>query len=53
MTMDFKLPPRGLPRGLQPGDKINFEFYMDADGLPQLTNLTVAAPAPTSPASKR
>ena len=53
MTMDFKLPSAGLPQGLQPGDKINFEFYMDADGLPQLTALTLGAPTTPSPASKR
>ena len=44
MTMDFKLPPRGLPRGLAAGDKVSFEFYMGADNLPQLTGVTVLAP---------
>ena len=49
MTMDFKLPPRGLPRGLAVGDKVGFEFYLDADNLPQLTSITPLAPAPKSP----
>jgi len=44
MTMDFKLPQRGLPRGLAAGDKVSFEFYMDADNQPQLSAVTVLAP---------
>ena len=44
MTMDFKLPQRGLPRGLAAGDKISFEFYIGADDLPQLSGVTVLAP---------
>lgn len=57
MTMDFKLPagglPRGLPRGLEPGDRVNFEFYMASDGTPQLTMVQLVAPEPkaTRPAS--
>lgn len=43
MTMDFKPPPRGLPRGLAAGDKVSFEFYMDAESLPQLSAVTVVA----------
>ena len=53
MTMDFKLPQRGLPRGLAVGDKVSFEFYMDTESLPQLTAVTVLAPEPqaaTAPA---
>ena len=46
MTMDFKLPQRGLPRGLAAGDKVSFEFYMDAEKQPQLTAVTVLAPEP-------
>lgn len=46
MTMDFKLPPKGLPRGLDAGDRVNFEFVMDADGLAQLTSVTLVAPEP-------
>jgi Cu(I)/Ag(I) efflux system membrane fusion protein len=52
MTMDFKLPPRGLPRGLAAGDKVNFEFYMGADNLPQLTAVTVLAPEPKAAAAE-
>ena len=46
MTMDFKPPPRGLPRGLAAGDKVSFEFYMDAESLPQLSAVTLLAPTP-------
>ena len=47
MTMDFKSPPpQALPRNLEAGDRISFEFYMDADGLPQLTRVSPLAPAP-------
>ncbi|MEK8024569.1 efflux RND transporter periplasmic adaptor subunit [Pseudaquabacterium rugosum] len=51
MTMDFKPPPKGLPRGLGVGDKVGFEFYMDTQGLPQLTAVTVLAPANQAAAS--
>lgn len=44
MTMDFKLPASGKPRNLEPGDRVSFEFYMDAEGLPQLTRITTVAP---------
>ena len=46
MTMDFKLPKGGVPRGLEAGDRIDFEFYMDAENLPQLTSTTLLPPAP-------
>ena len=51
MTMDFKPPERGLPRGLAVGDKVSFEFYMDAQSLPQLTAVTVLAPEPKAAAA--
>ena len=51
MTMDFKLFQRGLPRGLAVGDQVSFEFYMDAQDLPQLTAVTVLAPAPKAAAA--
>ena len=47
MTMDFKLPAAGrpaLPRSIAPGDRIDFEFFMDAQGLPQITSLKLLAP---------
>jgi Cu(I)/Ag(I) efflux system membrane fusion protein len=46
MTMDFKLPLRGLPRNLQVGDAIGFEFTMGSDGLPQLTSVRPLEPKP-------
>lgn len=46
MSMDFKLPPSGKPRNLEPGDRVSFEFYMDADGLPQITLIRPLAPDP-------
>ena len=54
MTMDFKLPEKGLPRNVQTGDRVVFEFYMDAEGLPQLTSITPTtnAPANASTASR-
>lgn len=54
MTMDFKVPLKGsLPRNLEVGDPVNFEFYMDADGMPQLTRLSPMAPEPkTVPPAK-
>jgi Cu(I)/Ag(I) efflux system membrane fusion protein len=52
MTMDFKVPLKGgLPRHLEVGDPVSFEFYMDADGTPQLTRLSHLAPEP-QPASE-
>ncbi len=54
MTMDFKPPPaKDLPRGLEVGDRVAFEFYIDAEGLPQLTNVQPGAAAPAAqPGSK-
>jgi Cu(I)/Ag(I) efflux system membrane fusion protein len=52
MTMDFKPPPpHQLPRGLATGDRIGFEFYMDAEGLPQLTQVQPLAAEPAAAAS--
>ncbi len=48
MTMDFKPPKAGAPRGLAAGDKVDFEFFMDAEGLPQITRMTLVPP-PVSP----
>lgn len=53
MTMDFKLPATGLPRNVQAGDAVTFEFYMNAEGLPQLTGITPMASAPAPKASGR
>ncbi|MBX3587459.1 MAG: efflux RND transporter periplasmic adaptor subunit [Ramlibacter sp.] len=41
MTMDFKRPPASqLPRNLEVGDRVTFEFYMGTDGPPQLTRVS-------------
>ena len=53
MTMDFKaLPPKDLPRNLGVGDRVRFEFYMDTDGLPQLTRMSPQATAPKAAGGK-
>lgn len=46
MTMEFKLPKGGMPRGMEAGDRVDFEFYMDAESLPQLTRVTLLLPEP-------
>ena len=52
MTMDFKLPASAAQRSdLKAGDRISFEFYMDAEGLPQLTRVSPAAASASAPAS--
>jgi Cu(I)/Ag(I) efflux system membrane fusion protein len=48
MTMDFKPPPEGLPSGLAVGERVGFEFVMDADNQPRLTSVTRLAPMPGS-----
>jgi Cu(I)/Ag(I) efflux system membrane fusion protein len=53
MTMDFKLPRTGAPRNVQAGDRVTFEFFMDADNLPQLTVVTPMAPDPKTAAAER
>ncbi|WP_137895342.1 efflux RND transporter periplasmic adaptor subunit [Ramlibacter sp. 2FC] len=54
MTMDFKLPPPGeLPRQLKAGDRVSFEFYMDEDGLPQLTRVSPKAAGPQATGSQK
>lgn len=57
MTMDFKLPRTGAPRGVAVGDTVEFSFGMDSDGLPELSSVRPRAPAtgqaaatPTAPA---
>ena len=45
--MDFKAPPpQALPPNLKAGDRVGFEFYMGADGLPQLTRVSPLVPVP-------
>ena len=52
MTMDFKLPPDGVPRNVAVGDRVTFEFFIGSDNLPQLTTVTpMASSAPQAAAS--
>ena len=51
MTMDFRLPPQGLPNQPKVGDRVRFEFTMEPDG-PQLRRVTPLAPAPQRAGSK-
>jgi Cu(I)/Ag(I) efflux system membrane fusion protein len=51
MTMDFKPPKGGVQRGLAAGDRVDFEFFMDAEGLPQLTGVTLLPPQARAPAA--
>ena len=56
MTMEFKLPPGAagaLPRGVTVGDKVDFEFIMGADDLPQITTVRPLSsrPRPAATAS--
>ena len=49
MTMEFKSPPpSAVPRNLEAGDPIRFEFTMEADGTAQLTRISPMAPEPKS-----
>ncbi len=57
MTMSFKLPPpQAVPRGLTVGDRVDFEFYVDPNDGPKITQLTllppVAASAPAAGGSR-
>jgi membrane fusion protein, copper/silver efflux system len=52
MTMDFKLPASGKPRNLDAGDKVNFEFFVDAEGLPQITRIYPSTSDPKAVAAK-
>ena len=52
MTMDFKLPASGKPRNLAANDRVNFEFFMDAEGLPQITRIYPSTPEPKAAIAK-
>ncbi|SDC87204.1 membrane fusion protein, Cu(I)/Ag(I) efflux system [Cupriavidus sp. YR651] len=43
MTMDFKAPPSGLPRGLKDGQQIRFHFHLNNDGEPVLSSVQPVA----------
>ena len=32
MTMDFALPPEGIPAGIKPGDSVKIHFSVDEQG---------------------
>ncbi|HKX95931.1 MAG TPA: efflux RND transporter periplasmic adaptor subunit [Methylibium sp.] len=55
MTMDFRLPPPNQrPRGLEAGDRVGFEFYLDPDDGPTVTWLTLLPPvAPAASGASR
>ena len=54
MTMEFKLPPASaVPRNLEVGDPVTFEFTMEADGVAQLTRLSPMAAEPRATGSKK
>lgn len=44
MTMAFKLPPGGLPAGLQAGARVTFEFVAQGEGEFRLTAIAATAP---------
>lgn len=48
MTMDFQRPPKGLPRELADGDRIDFTFTLPREGPPALTWVTLLAPEPAA-----
>ena len=39
MTMDFQVPPTGIPASVKPGATVQFAFTMNKDGLPVLTHI--------------
>ena len=51
MTMEFRLPKSGVPRGLEAGDRVDFEFYIDAEKQPQLSVVTLLPPEPKAAAA--
>ncbi len=53
MVMDFKPPSGGPPRGLAVDDRVSFSFYLDDEGLPQLTALSVREAAPSATVGKK
>jgi len=48
MTMTFKLPAGGAPKEVKTGERVSFEFFIDKNGLPQLTEVK---PMPAGTAS--
>lgn len=52
MTMDFKLPPGGVPRNVAVGDMVAFTIRATTDGQFQVTSMTPTSVAPTAPGAK-
>jgi membrane fusion protein, copper/silver efflux system len=52
MTMEFKLPADGKPFPFEVGEKVNFEFFLNAEGLPQITRLSAVAHNPNTTPDK-
>jgi Cu(I)/Ag(I) efflux system membrane fusion protein len=52
MTMPFKAPKSGLPRNLEVGDRVSFEFFIDKSGAFELSWLAPEAEAPAGAAEK-
>ncbi len=54
MTMDFRQPPKSaIPRNIEVGDRVTFEFYMGSEGAPQLTRISPAPPTSPSEGAKK
>lgn len=54
MTMEFKPPPpNALPRHLEKGDHVTIEFFMDKEGMPQLTRVSPMPAPATAPGAKK
>ena len=54
MTMEFKSPPpSAVPRNLEAGDPITFEFTMGADGGAQLTRISPMPPEARSAGGRK
>ena len=55
MTMGFKLPPSGLPKGIAVGDSVNFEIRQVQEGAYEITSIAPAQvrPAPSPDAATK
>jgi Cu(I)/Ag(I) efflux system membrane fusion protein len=49
MTMGFKLPPTGMPKGVTEGAAVAFDFRVTPDGAYEITAMTPATGAATQP----
>jgi membrane fusion protein, copper/silver efflux system len=47
MTMDFRIPPTGLPKDLANGDQVSFEFHAGKGGGFELNSVKPIKPAPS------